>query len=553
EYYCNSELESFLLMYNYILEYPPCNVPPRLHVECEISGYFKDDKPERLHQHVLRCSDWPASEKAVYLRKISEESSVTRKHVHEDEEVFTSTENRNTSQLPAPYHQSTIDWYSQPLPQTHLEKLHQNLLKAIIYGNLPFNIVENPYLKDYLRELNPSYYLPFRDMLQGRLLTKIFSDHLQKRLNTLLSLTDENQETVLDILNLSAHCHTSEFFKGKVTEVLFTNGIQILSTIAVVTNNASNMDRMQRMLHLLNWKEKQGISHFLSTFCETRWFSLAKVCIDILTYEQGFQHCLSLSETTGSRYPEIENMVIKNIIHDRYHFATNDTLTKVIKPIVNAIGELELNDSSLADAHALAVINKRAREFDSDVYFIALFLFLAHKQLAISKKINGDKLIRASLELAKAWKFTKRDSASCEWLFSSLGLVKSKIRNKITPDNLSIIGQLRNELQKKVSTKVNLCSSTTSEPLIDDNRNIDIFFDEENKQLEEVNEELEEVIVEQDEISFMEELFNFTMYEKDQDMLEEGLLQVNMEQNNSPPENDDWSVDDIFSENQINL
>ncbi|CAG8731133.1 8236_t:CDS:2, partial [Ambispora leptoticha] len=363
-----------------------------------------------------------------------------------------------------------------------------------------------------------------------RLLTKMFSNHLQKKLTTLSTLTDltisldgwtdnsgnslysfmalkENQEIVLDILDLLADHHTGNFLKDKLKEVLSINGIKILSIIACVTDNPSN---------------------------------IAKVCMGVSVYEQGFRYCLSLSETARPKYPEIENITIKNIISDRYHFANNDALTKVIKPIVDAIGRLESNDSTLADifkelinihqqisqlevpinglkAHALAIISKRAREFDSDIFFIALFLSPPHKFLAISRKMSGDKIIRASLELAKTWNFKKIDTsllfkdllsyknndppfdtpfksssqslrsywseftgnapllhrfamkvlvivlhgASCERLFSSLGLIKSKIRNRLTPDNLSILGQLRNELKKTVHIKENSNKTVT--------------------------------------------------------------------------------------------
>jgi len=174
---------------------------------------------------------------------------------------------------------------------------------------------------------------------------------------------------------------------------------------------------------LQNWQKEQGVSHFLETFCETRWYSLAKVCMGVSVYEQGFLHCISLSENLQPKYPEIENTTVKNIIRDKYHFADNDALTQIIKPIVDAIGRLESNDSTLADifkeliyihrqitqledpiiglkGHALAVINKRARAFDSNIFFVAFFLSPTHKCLAISKKMNGEEIIRASSELA---------------------------------------------------------------------------------------------------------------------------------------------------------
>ncbi|CAG8789367.1 3841_t:CDS:1, partial [Cetraspora pellucida] len=100
---------------------------------------------------------------------------------------------------------------------------------------------------------------------------------------------------------------------------------------------------------LQNWQKNQKIKHILATFCETRWYSLAKVCMGVSAYEQGFHYCLTLSETKRPKYPEIDNTIVRNLIHDKFHFATNDTLTKVIKPIVDAIGRLESNDSTLAD------------------------------------------------------------------------------------------------------------------------------------------------------------------------------------------------------------
>ncbi|CAG8718780.1 530_t:CDS:1, partial [Cetraspora pellucida] len=187
------------------------------------------DKPERLHQHVLKCSDWPPLGKATYLSKISNESPTSHKRTHEEEEEDISTEHNGTQQSFESPRQSTIlNWYNRPLPNTQSEKLHQKLLKAIIYRNLSFNFVKNPYLQEYLSELNPAYHLPSRDMIKGRLLTTMFSDHLQKKLNAFPSLTNitisldgwtdnsensiygfmalnENQENVLDILDLSAH------------------------------------------------------------------------------------------------------------------------------------------------------------------------------------------------------------------------------------------------------------------------------------------------------------------------------------------------------------
>ncbi|CAG8719916.1 4576_t:CDS:1, partial [Cetraspora pellucida] len=111
--------------------------------------------------------DWPAPEKAVYLQKISKENILPCKHTCDDEDdTSAEQDSESTNQLSTHPHQSTIfDWCVQPLSQMQLEKLHQKLLKAIIYRNITFSIVNNPYLQEYLHDLNPSYHSPSQDMI----------------------------------------------------------------------------------------------------------------------------------------------------------------------------------------------------------------------------------------------------------------------------------------------------------------------------------------------------------------------------------------------------
>ncbi|CAG8618918.1 10441_t:CDS:2, partial [Cetraspora pellucida] len=215
--------------------------------------------------------------------------------------------------------------------------IQQNASTAIIYGCLPFRFVENLYLHEFLQKLNPTYHLPFCDMIKGCLLTKMFSNHVQEKLNTFSTFIDfiislnewtdnsrnsifgfmafkESQEIVLDILDLFVNHHTRSFIKTKVEEVLTVNGIQMSSAIACITDNPSNIDKMR-----------------------------------VTAYKKGFRCCLMLSETECPKYPEIKNVTVKNIICDRYHFADNEVLTEVIRPVIDAIGRLESNDSTLAD------------------------------------------------------------------------------------------------------------------------------------------------------------------------------------------------------------
>ncbi|RIB15166.1 hypothetical protein C2G38_2193085 [Gigaspora rosea] len=262
------------------------------------------------------------------------------------------------------------------------------------------------------------------------------------------------------------------------------------------------------------------------------WYSFAKVCLGVSTFEDGFQHCIELSESDKTKYPKVKEE-IKNIVHNRYHFASNDILIKIIRPIVDAIGRLEKREAILANVfkeliyiyleiskldipitgfktHALTIISKKAREFSSHIYFIALFLSPTYKNVAISRHIdelinckNNDppfKLLPSNLQKSPRsfWsefigsspllrQFAMKvlaivpHGAACEQLFSSLGLTKT------------------NPVEE----------------------NIDILFedDDEIEEQDKINEELSIVNIKYEETSLMEEFFDFDTYERDQEAL----------------------------------
>lgn len=309
-------------------------------------------------------------------------------------------------------------------------------------------------------------------------------------------------------------------------------------------------------------KNVVGFTSTAPIFCETRWYSISKVCLGVSTFERGFQYCLRLSETEKTKYPKIKDD-IKAIINDRYHFASNDTLVKVIKPIVDAIGRLESREATLADifkelihvhleisrldipivgfkAHALAVISKRAREFSDDIYFIALFLSPAHKNMAISVNLqksprafwseftgNSPLLRRFALKVLAI----VPHGAACERLFSSLGLTKTKSRNRLSPDTLSRLGHIKSELQKAIlAKKKNIGKKKLPESGFLE-ENISILFEDENEDsedeieqekiegLDEINENIDlvDLDLEYEDTSAMEEFFDFDAFERDQE------------------------------------
>lgn len=185
---------------------------------------------------------------------------------------------------------------------------------------------------------------------------------------------------------------------------------------------------------LKTWGRENNVLKFLSSFCETRWYSAVLVCVGVASYHKGFQHCVDKSRLANE--PPI-NKDISNLVDDDYHFAINKEICKLIKPIADSIARLEQSSTTLDQVfaelinlyttvkdvdvtsncssfktHIIKTIRKRASEFDHPIYFVALFLNPKYQSLAISRKKNYNDIRKDIGHLAKGWKFTKMDTIS---------------------------------------------------------------------------------------------------------------------------------------------
>ncbi|CAG8435299.1 4131_t:CDS:2 [Scutellospora calospora] len=347
---------------------------------------------------------------------------------------------------------------------------------------------------------------------------------------------------------------------------------------------------------LLLKQKKEGLRHSLTTFCETRWYSLAKVCLGVKAFENGFNKCIDLSKT--SNYPAIR-IEIQNIITNCHHFANNDTLLKVLIPIIDAIGRLESRDATLADIfkkllsihciistenvsvegfknHALAALDKWTREFSDGIYFVSFFLSPSYKQIAMSGQMLGNLIVRASLELAKAWGFDKKEttllfkelisyknggspliwcfamkvfaivphSVSVECLFSSLELVKTKLRNRISLALMGMLKILCHDLQQRLPKMPKKSPKANNQNIFEDsinseNANINLFEEEFNEEFSQINIEATNLEIENE--LAIEQFFNIGMLDRNQENIIEDYSVVNSQRPTNST-NEDWSL-----------
>ncbi|CAG8750308.1 24411_t:CDS:1, partial [Cetraspora pellucida] len=63
------------------------------------------------------------------------------------------------------YTQNTHESSSEPLPLEIINQIDKSLIKAWVMAGFPFETIENPFVKDFLRNLNSKYTSPSRTTL----------------------------------------------------------------------------------------------------------------------------------------------------------------------------------------------------------------------------------------------------------------------------------------------------------------------------------------------------------------------------------------------------
>ena len=93
-------------------------------------------------------------------------------------------------------------------------------------------------------------------------------------------------------------------------------------------------------------KENQEKKYSFQTLCESRWYSMTKVCLCITYYKQFLEEAAELSGT-AEEYPKIKDEVLECI--NGCHFVNNKKVIEIISPIADLIGNLEKALTNICD------------------------------------------------------------------------------------------------------------------------------------------------------------------------------------------------------------
>ncbi|KAH9821929.1 hypothetical protein DFH28DRAFT_923390 [Melampsora americana] len=139
-----------------------------------------------------------------------------------------------------------------------------------------------------------------------------------------LALKGTEIKELIDILNLHHEEHTSENTHGALNKVLQKKGLDGSQACAVVTDSPSPKIYSR-------WRKEDKIGHGLMTACETCWCLMAKVFISVSEHE------------------------------------ANQALVTVLKSVVDAIGQLEHANTTLANIWK-EVLHVYCAQSNIDVY-----------------------------------------------------------------------------------------------------------------------------------------------------------------------------------------
>ncbi|CAB4494196.1 unnamed protein product [Rhizophagus irregularis] len=103
-------------------------------------------------------------------------------------------------------------------------------------AGIPFNVIENPFVLDLFKDLNPGYSPPSRTTLSNHLITEEY---------TRVSLAIDHDLEQSD--NLTLNSHTNEFLIKEISSIIEKLGSDKFT--AIVTDNTSNCQIARQNIH----------------------------------------------------------------------------------------------------------------------------------------------------------------------------------------------------------------------------------------------------------------------------------------------------------------
>jgi hypothetical protein len=175
-------------------------------------------------------------------------------------------------------------------------------------------------------------------------------------------------------------------------------------------------------------KANKDHAYTFQTLCESRWYSMVKVCLSIKYYEP-FLKDAKEKHGSSDKYPKLKEYLPPLISNNL--FRNTEDILQVLKPLGDCIGHLEKAKTNLADIYlqmielqthyrkveskyaehalvkdAIRVLSKRFKQYFSDIFVLVLFFWPRYRDFVSSRFYDMIKVKKMILQLLTKWGFT---------------------------------------------------------------------------------------------------------------------------------------------------
>ncbi|CAB5198560.1 unnamed protein product [Rhizophagus irregularis] len=428
-------------------------------------------KPQKMEVHLANeCIQYP-----------EEISRYWRENIANRQTTYSRNNQKLLSSQP-PYSTQTqiTDHYKsdQSLPKFVVDRLDKKILKAWVMAGIPFNVIENPFVLDLFKDLNPGYSPPSRTTLSDRLITEEYT-----RVNLAIErdLEQSDNLTLAHAINLIA----SDLVK--------------LEPIKKFINECGKINRYFSTSHASNALLRQGFTTMkikgggLQTWVKTRWGSLFMTTDALLRARPVFDWILR--EHANS----ITNNEVAALMEDESFFSICRSVRSIWKPIKECINLLEANEATLSDcfihliklanaihrlpitnvfkSFSINIFNYRFEEFLHLLYILAYYLHPYYR----GKGLKDEAFHKAALAAIEMWQSLGHTRKESEELIAQLRRFELKlapfdlpyISGLESPNELSYMSKDLTESELRESTNIASVNSIISLEEDDDTVNID--------------------------------------------------------------------------------
>ncbi|KAJ7175574.1 ribonuclease H-like domain-containing protein, partial [Mycena filopes] len=172
--------------------------------------------------------------------------------------------------------------------------------------------------------------------------------------------------------------------------------------------------------------KRLNVKRGLKKNCESRWYALILLCLSVALHRQPLSSiCIrpDAQKKTNGLSPAAPD-VITIVLNDPEFWPLLAQLTRIAKPIVDALGNCESRQATLANCMLQLIrcartmsqmvledgaFDRRFKYIVTPIHWLALFLHPLCRKLAVSQTVNGhsvDFMVETALKIARQWKWT---------------------------------------------------------------------------------------------------------------------------------------------------